>query len=153
MSESTVFASADRFRAKAHGWQYRIPFSPVVDPKHGRIMVGLEPVIEGGIIRQLYVWFDCHSIADLREPLAIPTPQATDGTGILTFVYQLSRAASFFAGVWQVVPCTEHSGNLMLLSYPPDDATALMIDTLTSSISVHYEINNSSAPPPEACLQ
>jgi hypothetical protein len=32
----------------------------------------------------------------------------------------------------------------MFLSYPPDDATALILDTLSSSISVHYEIRNAS---------
>jgi len=32
---------------------------------------------------------------------------------------------------------------LIFYSYPPDDASAVIIDTLTSSISIHYEIRNS----------
>jgi hypothetical protein len=151
MPEATVFASADRFRTR-HGWQYRIPFSPVVDPKHGRIMVGIEPALEGGIIRQLYLWFDHHGIADLEEPIAIPTPQAVDGTGIHTFNYRTNDAASFFAGVWRVAVCQKHPGGLMFLSYPPDDAVALILDTFSSSISVHYEIRNASLRP-EAVFQ
>jgi len=152
MPDTTAFASADRFRTR-HGWQYRIPFAPVVDPKHGRIMVGLEPVLVGGIIRQLYLWFDHHGIPGLEDPIAIPTPQATDGTGIMTFNYRTRDAASFFAGVWRVAVCQEHPGALMFLSYPPDDATALLIDTLTTSISVHYEIRDQTVPPPGGLLQ
>ena len=152
MPEATAFRSADRFRTR-HGWQYRIPFSPVVDPKHGRIMVGIEPALEGGVIRQLFVWFDHHDIADLSEPIAIQTPQAVQFTGIMTFNYRTTDAASFFAGVWRVAPCTEHPGALMFLSYPPDEATALIVDTLTTSISVHYEIGQQAVPPPGGVLQ
>jgi len=152
MSEATEFASAERYRTR-HGWQYRIPFSPVVDPRHGRIMVGLEPAVEGGIIRQLYLWFDHHSIADLEQPIAIPPPQAVDGTGIHTFNYRTSDAASFFAGVWRVAPCKEHAGNLMFFSYAPDEAAALIIDTLSSSITVHYEIRGATERRLEVFLQ
>ena len=127
--ESTAFATADRFRGR-HGWQYRIPFAPVVHPQHGRIMVGLEPVLEGGVIRQFFLWFHHHDIPDLETPIAIQTPQAVEFTGITTFNYKTTDAASFFAGVWRVVPCEEHPGALMFLSYPPDDATALIVDTL-----------------------
>jgi len=143
--DETVFTSADRYRTR-YAWQYRIPFSPVVDPKRGRIMVGLEPALEGGIIRQLYLWFDHHDIADLDEAIAIQTPQAIQCTGISTFNFGATDTASFFAGVWRVAPCKEHPGALMFLSYPPDDATALVIDTLTTSISVHWEIRNAAQP-------
>jgi hypothetical protein len=150
--EPTQFTSPDRYRG-AHGWQYRIPFSPVVHPNHGRIMVGIEPLIEGGIIRQLFVWFDHHDIPDLEQPIAIPTPQAGEGTSITTFNFRTSDVASFFAGVWRVALCREHPGGLMFLSYPPDDASALIVDTLSTSISVHYEIRTPAGSIPEVVLQ
>jgi len=140
MAEATEFASADRFRNRHRGWAYRIPFSPVVHPQHGRIMVGIEPAMEGAAIRQLYVWFDHHDIEELQQPIAIPTPQAVEATGISTFNFRTRDAASFFEGCWLVVPCKDHPGGLIFLSYPPDDASALIVDTLSSTISVHYEV-------------
>jgi len=98
MSESTEFVSAERFRISGRGWQYRIPFSPVVDPKHGRIMVSLEPVLHRGIIRELNVWFDHHNIEDLQKS------QAYIDTGLVTYNFRTSDASLFFGGVWRSRP-------------------------------------------------
>jgi hypothetical protein len=154
MPESTEFVSAERFRISGRGWQYRIPFSPVVDPKHGRIMVGVEPMLQQGIIGELHVWFDHHNIENLQKSFSIPTPQACIDTGLVTYNFRTSDASSFFGGVWRVAPCKEHLGSLIFYSYPPDDASAVIIDTLTSSISIHYEIRNSpEAPSPGGYMQ
>lgn len=66
--------------------------------------MGLEPALEDGIIRQPICGSITISIADPDEPIAISTPQAIESTGLHTFNYRNSDAASFFAGVFATRP-------------------------------------------------
>jgi len=111
-------------------------------------------MLQQGIIGELHVWFDHHNIENLQKSFSIPTPQACIDTGLVTYNFRTSDASSFFGGVWRVAPCKQHLGSLIFYSYPPDDASAVIIDTLTSSISIHYEIRNSpEAPSPGGYMQ
>ncbi len=129
--------SADQFKNPRVGWIYRFPIPAVTHPGWGRIEVYLEPVVVRGIIRSLYVWFDRHNTPELEGCFEIPTPQATRYTGITSYSHD-AGVSSYFAGVQSVCPCLEHK-RLSFRSCPPNGTTALVISTLTSSISVHYE--------------
>lgn len=131
--------SANQFRSPRCDWHYRFPIPRVLHPKWGRIEINLEPVLERGVIRRLYLWFERHEIVELEGCFGIPTPQANKRTVLTTYTYG-KETGSFFAGVWGVRPCLEHKGALIFRSSPSDGATGLVITTLTSSINVHYEI-------------
>jgi hypothetical protein len=130
--------SADEFRDPKLGWIYRFPIPAVLHRGWGRIVVCLEPVVERGVIRCLYVWFQMHNTPSLEGCFEIPTPQATRDTGLTTFDHG-GGVASFFAGVQSVHLCREHR-RLAFKSHPPDGTTALVISTLTTSINVHYQM-------------
>jgi hypothetical protein len=134
-----VFRDAAQYQDQKYGWDYRIPIPQLKHERWGRMEVMLEPNVKRGAIRSLYLWFRHHEIPELAEPFEIATPHADKHTGVTS--HDIKGTASFFAGTWCVSVCGEHKGNMILSSYPPDGTTALVLCLLTTSISIHYEIN------------
>lgn len=136
--EPITFVSAERFKDPQCKWVYRFPIPTNLHPNFGRMEVRLEPILKRGKIERMYLEFRQHEIPELLEHFDIPTPQADKNTGISTFNHS-TGLASFYRDIWIIQPCAMHKA-LSICSYVPDGTMALVIELLTTSIGVHYDL-------------
>src|SRR5690242_15027459 len=131
--------SAVHFLDPKCSWRYRFPIEEILHPKYGRIQIQVEPLTRRNKFASILVSFKNHDIPTLKEIFEIQTPASDAVTLITSSMYSMSLS-SFFEGTWAVGVCAEHK-SLFFLSYAPDRTTALIVEGLTSSIKIAYEVN------------
>lgn len=142
VKEPLAIRSAEAFLDPKCAWRYRFPIEEVLHPNYGRIEIQVEPRVRRGKFASLLVSFKQHDIARLKDIFEIPTPASDPSTLITSAAYSM-RLSSFFDGIWAVGVCHEHK-TLFFLSYAPDRTTALIVEGLTASIKIAYEVDGAS---------
>lgn len=123
------YTFAEEFREQGGIGTYVFPLRPIVIENYGRIVIGLEPVFKEGV---LYLQIRQRPNSMYANKVYVLPMQCQR---LATFTHKMS----FFEGVQFVEWCPEHKATVFL-SYPPDDAGTLHIDTFGSVMAtVWYE--------------